>query len=38
MVDVWCSNSAGSLSAFVAGSSLDKCLDIIGSWCNVGFQ
>ena len=38
MADVWCNNSVGSLSAYVAGSSLDKCLDVIGFLCNVGFQ
>ena len=38
MADVWCNNFAGSLSAYVASSPLDKCLDAIGSWCNVGFQ
>ncbi|KAL7250245.1 hypothetical protein ACSBR1_012277 [Camellia fascicularis] len=32
MADAWCNNSVGSLSAYVVGSSLDTCLDVIGSW------
>ncbi|THG09518.1 hypothetical protein TEA_030005 [Camellia sinensis var. sinensis] len=28
----------GSLSTYVTGSPPDKCLDVIGSWCNVEFQ
>ena len=38
MADVWCNNSGESLSANMAGSSLAKCLDVIGAWCNVGLQ
>lgn len=38
MADVWCNNFAGSLSAYVAGSSLDRCFDAIGPGCNVGPQ
>ena len=38
MVDVWCNNFAGSLSADVGDFVLAQCLDVIGVWCNAGFH